>query len=155
MWSIVIFYPVENSVSYSRPILQLDTKVIRSDASFDMDISHFAVSQVIIDMKLRGRVTVHQILLPVDLPQITDRADRSATAFQGFAKCRTELSIKVSVDQRIESAVEVTHPEYHGHDDFSTLAGIAQGRDDVPVERKIFLSTMCMRNYLLILCILK
>ena len=102
-----------------------------------MDVGHLAGSQLIVHVQLRGRVAVHEVLLPVRLAKIADRAERHAAALQRLSERRPEVPVEVRVDERIQRAVEVAHPKHHRHHRIAALAAVAQGRDDVPVEEKI------------------
>lgn len=99
--------------------------MLRSDTRLDVVIRHLAVAQLIVDMQLGGRVTMHEILLAMHLTQVAHRPDRAAAALQGLAESRAELAVKVGVDERIERAVEITHPEDYRHYDVAALARIA------------------------------
>lgn len=99
-----------------------------------MDVRQLAVAaQLIIDVHLGRGVAVHQILLPVYLhAQVVHRPDCAAAALQGFAKRRAELAVEVRVDERVQGAVEISHPKNRRHHDLAALARVAQRRDEVP-----------------------
>lgn len=101
-----------------------------------MYVGHLAVAQLIVDVQLGGRVTVDEVLLAVHLAQIAHRADRAAATLQGLAEGRAKLAVEVGVDERVEGAVEIAHPKHHRHHHVAALAGVAQGRDDVPAIKR-------------------
>lgn len=101
-----------------------------------MHVGHLASSQLIVDVQLRWCIAVHQVLFPVHLVQISNRSDRYTTALQGLLEGGTEITVEVGVDQRIQRAVEVAYPKHHRYDRVATLAGVAEGCNDVPVGWK-------------------
>ena len=54
-----------------------------------------------------------------------------------FLEGRSELSIKIRVDQRVERRVEVADPEADGYHHWRTVTHLAaaEGRDDVPATQ--------------------
>lgn len=109
-------------------------RTIRLNTCLDVDVSHLAIAQLIVDVQLGRSITVHEILFAMHLAQIAYRSDRTAAAFEGFAKGRAKLAIEVRVNQRVQSAVEIAHPEHRRYHQGSTLARVAQRRDDIPVS---------------------
>jgi len=98
-----------------------------------VDVGHLAIAQLIVDMQLGRGVTVYEILFAMYLAQIAYRSDRTAAAFKGFAKGCAKLAIEVCVDQWVQGAVEIAHPEHCRNYHLAALARIAQSRDDIPV----------------------
>lgn len=80
-----------------------------------MHIGHLAVTQLIVDVQLGRSVAMHEILLAMHLAQIMHRSDRTATALEGLAESRAKFAVEVSVDDRIQGAVEIAHPEHNRH----------------------------------------
>lgn len=101
-----------------------------------MDVGHLAIAQLIVDMQLGRGVAVHEILFAMHLAQIAHRSDRATTAFEGFAKSCAKFAIEISVDQRIQSAVEIAYPEHHRYHHFAALARVTQSSDDIPVSNR-------------------
>lgn len=70
----------------------------------------------------------------MSLTQVANRTQGNATALQRLSERDPEVAIEVGVDEWIQRAVEVSYPEYHCHHRVAALAGVAQRRDDIPVE---------------------
>jgi len=102
-----------------------------------MHVGHLAVTQLIVDVQLGGSVAMHEILLAMHLAQVVHRSDRAAAAFEGLAKSRAKFAVEVSVDDRIQGAVEVTHPEHSCHYQLAAApARVAQRRNNVPASNE-------------------
>lgn len=72
----------------------------------------------------------------MSLAQVADRTQGNATALQRLSERDPEVPVEVGVDEWIQRAVEVPHPEYHRYHRVAALAAVAQRCDDVPVERE-------------------
>jgi hypothetical protein len=73
---------------------------------------------------------------------------------EGFLEGRSELSIKVRIDQRVEGRVKVAYPEddgYHHRGAVTHLAA-AKGRDDVPETETHDLFSNSSQFLILVLC---
>lgn len=102
---------LEEVVRYFRALHQ----IAYLNARLDVHVGHLAVTQLIVDVQLGRSVAMHEILLSMHLTQVMHRTDRAAATLEGLAKGRAKFAVEVSVDNRIQGAVEIAYPEHSCH----------------------------------------
>jgi hypothetical protein len=86
---------------------------------------------------------------PVSAPR-PDKQDMVTAGLDCFLEGRSDFSVEIRVDQRVERGVEVPYPEdcgYHHRRAITHLVS-AQGRDDVPVMETHVLFNICSQGTL-------